>query len=177
MVSQPEREKWSGEERFEIGREVRLIPWWAVGLAVVLFLVIPMLFFGYVWPREKNPPPVPVEVLLSILPGTVLAFLVLMVGYVNSDAKRRGMNSVVWTLVAIFVPNAIGIIIYFLMRHPLMVRCPQCGESAQRGFNYCPKCSFTLNPTCPSCKRAIRGGDTFCPYCGAQLPAAESIRR
>ena len=172
MVSQPERERLSGEDKFEIGREVRLVPSWVVGLAGVLFVAVPVCFMVYVWPREKNPPPVPVLVLISFLPGMVLAFLALMVGYVNRDAKRRGMNSVGWTLIALFVPNAIGFIIYFLVRHPLMVRCPQCGESAQRGFNYCPKCSFNLNPTCPQCKRAIRVGDTFCPYCGARLAAA-----
>ncbi len=57
---------------------------------------------------------------MSVLPGMPLFVLVLLIGYVYADAKRRGMRYVMWTLLAIFIPNAIGIILYFVMRDPLL---------------------------------------------------------
>jgi predicted amidophosphoribosyltransferase len=103
------------------------------------------------------------------MPGAIVAFLALLVGYVNRDAKRRGMNVALWTLLVIFVPNAIGFILYFLLRHPLMVTCPQCGTSLNASFNYCSRCRYNLRPTCPECKRPITPGDKFCAYCAREL--------
>ena len=61
-----------------------------------------------------------------------LASLLLAFGYVNRDAKRRGMNSALWTiLVVVLSPGwlALGFFIYFLMREPLPYNCPQCGAT------------------------------------------------
>jgi hypothetical protein len=62
------------------------------------------------------------------IPPFLLVF-VLLIGYVNGDARRRGMRYVLWTLLAIFIPNAIGIILYFVLRDPLMRVCQQCGTA------------------------------------------------
>ena len=93
----------------------------------------------------------------------------LLIGYVNRDAKRRGMNYVLWTVLVIFIPNAIGYIIYFVVRQPIKGACPQCGATVNPGFNFCPKCKFLLHPACPQCHRGIEGGAAFCPYCSAEL--------
>lgn len=156
------------EERFNIAEEIKLIPWWAFGLAVVAFAGMEALFLILV-PRHPHPPPRALQVFLGALTGTVLGFLMLLYGYVNRDAKRRGMNAVLWTVLVIFIPNAIGFIIYFLVRHPLMVTCPQCVTMVNPSFNYCPKCKFNLHPSCPECHRAVRLGDTYCPYCAHEL--------
>ena len=76
---------------------------------------------------------------LAVLPcsrSIGVAFLgayVLLVGYVYGDARRRGMNHVLWTLLAIFIPNAIGIILYFILRDPVPVPCPTCGDAGEEG--------------------------------------------
>jgi len=102
-----------------------------------------------------------------------------MVGYVNQDAKRRGMNSTLWTfLVLVLMPGyfILGFIIYFLMREPLPYDCPQCGTTVGARFNFCPNCKCNLHPSCPSCKREVAEADKFCAYCGTDLePAVKTL--
>jgi RNA polymerase subunit RPABC4/transcription elongation factor Spt4 len=156
------------EERINIAEEFKLTPWWAFGLAVAAFAGMEALFLILV-ARQPQPPPRALQVVLGALTGTLLGFFMLLIGYVNRDAKRRGMNVALWTILVIFIPNAIGFIIYFLVRHPLMIACPQCRTMANPSFNYCPKCKFNLHPSCPQCHRAVRLGDTYCPYCAHEL--------
>ena len=93
----------------------------------------------------------------------------LLIGYINRDAKRRGMSPTLWTIMAIIIPNALGIILYFLLRQPRSSVCPQCGHAVQTGFNFCPRCNYKLSPSCPQCQRVVGVGDIYCPYCGTSL--------
>jgi predicted amidophosphoribosyltransferase len=100
-----------------------------------------------------------------------------MVAYVNRDAKRRGMNSALWTFLVLILSTGwlvIGFMTYFLMREPLPYPCPQCGNTVGARFNFCPNCKCNLYPSCPQCKREIAEIDKFCPYCGNDLKAATS---
>jgi putative effector of murein hydrolase LrgA (UPF0299 family) len=155
-------------DKFGIKRELTVIPGWAFVLAVAVFILVPALFFGLVWSHPSDAP-VPFRILISFLPGTILAFLALMVGYVNRDSGRRGMNRTLWTLLVIFVPNAIGFILYFLLRNPIRSECPKCGTGVDLGANYCPGCGYSFHPTCPQCRSAVRTRDTFCANCGMKL--------
>lgn len=157
------------EEKPQISQEVRLIPWWAMALAFVPLAGFPMLSLMVLFPRQLNPPPLAFQIFVSAMGGSILAALILLVGYVNRDAKRRGMNVALWTILVIFVPNAIGFIIYFLLRQPLMIKCPQCATTVNPSFNYCPKCKYGLRPTCPQCQHAVNPGDKFCAYCAREL--------
>src|SRR6266853_1301001 len=107
--------------------------------------------------------------LLGLLLGLVAGSFVLFIGYINRDAKRRGMSPVLWTIVAIFIPNALGIILYFVLLQPLRSACPQCGNAVQTGFNFCPRCDHKLSPSCPQCQRVVGENDVYCPYCGTSL--------
>jgi hypothetical protein len=162
------------EVKPNITHEVRLIPWWAIGLAIALFAGLQVLMQVVLFPREPHPAPLAFRVFISLMAGTALAFYVLLVGYVNRDARRRGMNVALWTVLVIFVPNAIGFIIYFLMRHPLRITCPKCGAVADPAFNFCPKCKFNLHLACPQCHHPIQVGDIYCPYCAKALAGAIS---
>ena len=146
-------------------REMSLIPAWAMVVAVIVFVGIIAIFWTVV---AHNRPSEPLR-FIAIIPATFLAFLALMIGYVNRDAGRRGMSRTLWTLIVIFVPNAIGFIIYFLLRDPIRTNCPKCGTWVGPNVNYCPSCRYSFNPTCPQCKTAVRPGDTFCANCGVQL--------
>ncbi len=97
---------------------------------------------------------------------------VLLIGYVNGDARRRGMRHVLWTLLAIFIPNAIGIILYFILRDPPMRHCPKCGATVRDGFAFCPACGTAQAQTCPACRHAVEPGWSHCPSCGQGLQAA-----
>jgi len=163
-------------DRFRIRSEMALIPTWAYILAAIFFIGVPTLFLTIVWPNEPEAPAVPIVYLMSFLPGVFLAFLVLMVGYVNLDAKRRGMNRLLWTLVVSLVPNAIGFILYFLMRTPVKDKCPQCAAVVDRRGNFCPVCRYNFHPTCPQCKSVVQRMDKYCVRCGTTLPPGEGRR-
>ncbi|HTS69381.1 MAG TPA: hypothetical protein VMO17_10395, partial [Terriglobia bacterium] len=103
-------------KKFDIREEFRVVPKAMVAVAVLLFLAMQVVLLAVLFRRDAHPPPVVLQVPIAFLGGSVLAFFALLIGYINRDAKRRGMNPALWTLLAIFLPYGIGIIIYFLMR-------------------------------------------------------------
>ena len=109
------------------------------------------------------PPLVPVLVLLG---GLFVICWVLLLSYVNRDAKRRDMSPTLWTLICLFVPNLIGFILYFLLRKPLPTQCPGCGFTVNNSFRFCPRCHYALAPVCASCGQPIKNDYVCCPYCG-----------
>jgi RNA polymerase subunit RPABC4/transcription elongation factor Spt4 len=111
------------------------------------------------------------KILMILGVGIVPAIWVLLIGYVYADAKRRGMRYVMWTLLAIFIPNAIGVILYFILRDPLMKPCPGCSQVLKSGYTFCPHCGTSLLPTCPNCGRSVELGWANCPQCGTKLPS------
>src|SRR5271166_7180172 len=87
--------------------EMKIIPQWAWTLAVVGFACMQFVF-NVVVARDANAPPAWARTLLGLLVGVVLGCYLLLVGYVNRDAGRRGMNRVLWTIVAVLVANGLG---------------------------------------------------------------------
>ena len=111
-----------------------------------------------------------VPIFLLALSGLVpLALYVLLVGYVWGDAKRRGMNALLWTLLAVFIPSAIGIILYFILREPVPVPCPSCGAPASKGHAFCARCGAAVRRACAQCKCPVEPGWSNCASCGAAL--------
>jgi RNA polymerase subunit RPABC4/transcription elongation factor Spt4 len=148
--------------------ELKIIPGWAWALAVIAFLCA-QWFFNSPLAHHPAPPPAWSRPLLGLLAGIGGGAFLLLIGYVNRDAKRRGMSPVLWTIVVILIPNALGFILYFLLRQPLRMACPQCGYFVETGFNFCPRCSHKLSPSCPQCQRVVSVNDAYCPYCGISL--------
>jgi RNA polymerase subunit RPABC4/transcription elongation factor Spt4 len=153
--------------------EIKIVPTWAWILAAIGFVCMQFVF-NVVLARQSDAPPPWGRALLGILVGLVLGCFLLFIGYINRDAKRRGMSPVLWTIVAILIPNALGIILYFVLRQPLRSACPQCGNVIRIEFNFCPHCNYKLSPSCPQCQRIVGMSDIYCPYCGTGLrtPAA-----
>ena len=100
------------------------------------------------------------------------AVYILLIGYVNGDARRRGMRHVMWTLLALFIPNAIGVVLYFILREPLLRACPKCGDMVSQGFAFCSKCGTALAHACPACRSAVQPGWSHCTKCGTSLQAS-----
>ncbi len=94
---------------------------------------------------------------------------VLLIGYIYGDAKRRRMRHVMWMLLAIFIPNLIGVLLYFLLRDPLPAPCPKCGKVADGTYTFCPHCGTELARSCAVCHRMIEPGWDNCAYCGTKL--------
>ncbi|HVO56075.1 MAG TPA: zinc ribbon domain-containing protein [Dongiaceae bacterium] len=173
------------KEAFRLSDEFRIVPRWLKILCITLY-ILALLIAGFTMalsPDSRpidlrgNPPGAILAVcgLISLL-AIPLSCFILMLGYVNRDARRRGMNSALWTLlVLVLSPGsmAIGFIIYFLIREPLPYACPRCNHLVGPRFNYCPNCKCDLHPSCPNCKREIAETDKFCPYCAQDLAVGE----
>ena len=151
--------------------EFRIISPWAFFIAFLAFSgMIALLLL--VAPADKNPPPKAVLALIGLASGTVAACYTVLIGYINKDAGRRSMSRVLWTLLAIFVPNGLGIVLYFILRKPRIANCPQCNAIVAPEFGFCPQCRHRLAPVCPQCQRSVNASDKFCPYCGGNVVTA-----
>ena len=145
----------------------RVIPsggWVAAGIVFLLFFLLLSIIL-----TQADDMPVPVRLIISILLPLMLAGYTLLIGYVNGDARRRGMRYVMWTLLAIFLFNGIGIILYFILREPLQVYCSRCGAGVQPSHAFCPRCGAGVQPACGACHRILQPGWTHCAWCGNQL--------
>jgi RNA polymerase subunit RPABC4/transcription elongation factor Spt4 len=154
--------------------EIRIIAPWVFFFAGFLVLLAPVLFVVLAG-QDPHAPPVPLRVLLGIFGGAVMGCYVILIGYINQDAGRRGMSRLLWTLISIFVPNGLGILLYFVLRKPRMANCPQCNAEVEPGYSFCPRCRHHLEPVCPHCQRSVKTGNKFCPYCGEDLESPKQV--
>lgn len=102
--------------------------------------------------------------------SAVLIVPILIGVYVYRDAKRRGMNALVWTLIALFAPSLIGFIIYLLVRSSYSdLECPRCQTTIKEEYVLCPKCGAKLRPFCPNCSAPVEPDWKVCPRCASPL--------
>jgi hypothetical protein len=173
------------KEAFRFSEEFRIIPkWLKVSCLVLYLLALAIGVWGAVFfpdsrfPELRDNTAEAAWAVAGAVTGVSILFAayILMLGYVNRDARRRGMNSALWTLlVLVLSPGYVGIgfIIYFLIREPLPYPCPRCGQLAGPRFNFCPNCKCDLHPSCPNCKKEIAETDKFCPYCATDLKVGQ----
>ena len=154
------------------GSRLRIIPRTAWLIAVLVYVCF-VLFAASVPmrhdPQMRDWPLVGKVAFAGLMPLFLFAY-VLLIGYVSADAKRRGMRHVMWTLLAIFVPNAIGIILYFILRDPLPRPCRTCQAVLPARYTFCPYCGTAATPTCPNCGKPAEHGWANCAHCGTKLP-------
>lgn len=111
---------------------------------------------------------------IVVLPFMLLLFCIgiaipVWIGfYVYKDAKKRNMDAVVWTIVAVVVPSLIGFIIYIIVRPNLNMKCPSCSKVINDEFSICPYCGQKLKANCPQCQTPLSHGWTHCPTCGKE---------
>ncbi len=152
-------------------REPAPVPAWSVALAAALFLAVEALFLFLFARYEPNPPHLAVQLVLGAVIGSLLALVVLGAGYVNRDARRRGMSAGLWTVLVIFIPNALGFLLYFLLRTPVRVRCGRCGALVHPESRYCAACGSAIAEVCGRCGHPLADGDAYCPMCGLKRQA------
>ncbi len=167
------------KERVRFSEEIRIIPRKIILLVASLFVIAQIAVQTILaFTRETPWPELSHNMTLLAAAGIVTAVsipaaaFIFLIAYINRDAKRRGMNSTLWTvLVLILLPAyfVTGFIIYFLLREPLLYNCSQCNALVSARFNYCPECKFNLRPSCPNCRREVRLGDRYCPHCAQDL--------
>ncbi len=150
------------------------------GLLIGYLVSLCLVWSGLIWaytsqslmfasPHDQHPIPLLILCFVSVM---VLLFLFSIIGiwfFIYHDAGRRGMNQWLWTFIAIFMPNLIGIIIYLILRKPLLNPCPGCGSMLEPQLLYCPRCGRQSRQKCPSCNAPLDLGSQFCGACGAKL--------
>ena len=103
--------------------------------------------------------------LIFVIPAALIGV------YVYRDASRRGMDALLWTLVAAFAPALIGFIIYLLVRGNYSnLKCPRCATPVTEQFVVCPQCGVKLKPSCPNCSAPVESDWKLCPKCASPLP-------
>lgn len=105
----------------------------------------------------------------------VLVIPVIIGIFVFRDAGRRGMNQLLWALVATLVPNLLGLIAYLIVasQHKPQRECPGCRNQVEQDFTTCPHCGFQLQESCPQCHKGVAPDWNICPSCGHTLHPAE----
>lgn len=138
-------------------------PAWAaaVGIVMLVFCASTLIFRGRGFPLR-------VVAMAPTLISAVVGAYILVVGYVFGDARQRRMRYWLWTLLAIFVPNGIGIVLYFVLRDPMPQACWRCGYNAG-GLAYCPQCGAAVQKACPQCARPVPAEWRNCGYCGVAI--------
>lgn len=101
--------------------------------------------------------------------------IVLMIGmFTWRDAKRRGMNHILWAIIAGLSPALMGFIIYLLVRSTYThLLCTACGHSVKPTDGSCPGCGAKLRPLCPHCGNPVENGWKSCPTCASVLPESQ----
>jgi hypothetical protein len=176
-------------ERTKFTEELRVIPKWLVWTCITLYVLALVIGIGVnvhnlqtggpIFPDEsmrQEPEMSCAALAAAITAGALfLSSLLFMLGYVFRDAKRRGMNAGLWTVLVLILSGGyffIGLIIYLLVREPLPYTCPQCAANVNARFNFCPNCKYNLHPACPQCQREVSDTDKFCAYCATELSHA-----
>ena len=147
-----------------VGQELGVAPQAGVAASAIV-AVIAAVAFAVV---AKGFPP-PVRLPLAAVVGMIAFAYGFLVAYVWGDARRRGMRHQIWALVAALVPNALGLLAYFLLREPVLRRCASCGTAARRELAFCPHCGSALTRLCPACQRPVEPEWTHCAHCGGRL--------
>jgi cytochrome bd-type quinol oxidase subunit 2 len=161
------------------GDSLKMIPLWSILLSIAVF--IGWLFFMSRGPQHHHQSTLQqiTHFAFVFMGGTALASYVLMVGYVSRDVKRRNMSAPLWMLIVVVMPGGIGAVVYFLLRQPVLIRCPNCTTELTAGVHFCPQCRFQVAPVCGQCFRGVQITDAYCPQCGhdvAEDPAPARLR-
>jgi hypothetical protein len=114
-------------------------------LAVIIWIFVVGISDGLANRSSNGIPESLGLVLVGMVASTVFAVLVLALGYVYGDAKRRGMHPALWTLIVAITPNLIGFLLYFALRRPLLAPCQNCGAGNSPDQRFCSSCGCEQN--------------------------------
>ncbi|MGB8960233.1 MAG: zinc ribbon domain-containing protein [Candidatus Aminicenantales bacterium] len=120
-----------------------------------------------------------------LLPAALIVLWGAVLFWVYRDAEKRGMSGILWLLL-VLIGNAIGLLIYAIVRSETPVReqakagaaeaaccppetCAGCGKPLASGHIFCPYCGRSLKAACPACGKPVEPGWKVCPVCGANL--------
>src|SRR3984957_8237732 len=158
----------NAEAASALNEEVKLIPRWSIAAATVVFVFMQYLYWvilpAYRVALHVRPiaAPVGVRFYFALSWSSLAALYVLMGGYVSRDAPRRNMSTRLGVVICLAMQGGIGLVLYFLLRQPVVARCPSCGASIHTEFHFCPQCAYQVSAACGNCYRGVRITDVYC---------------
>lgn len=156
----------------DVDNDARLIPTWSILVAIAAFVGVEYYFWMVLPEYRHHPgPPLGLRIYFNLSWGLLAALYSLIIGYVSKDAPRRSMSARFWMVLCFVMPGGIGAVLYFLLRQPLVSRCPACRTFVQSDFHFCPQCNYQLTASCGNCFRTVRATDSYCTRCGHELSA------
>jgi hypothetical protein len=142
---QPERRGSPMNRQNSSPSGLRLIPRPTWFLAAATLILIPLAFHAGILHNHADKHG---SLIFSsgfvLLCGILASGYVLVAGYIYGDARRRGMNFIAWTVAAVMIPNLIGFLLYFVLRAPILLPCPQCGRGTALQAAFCSACGHGL---------------------------------
>jgi len=147
--------------------DLAMIPWWSIILAVLAFSGVQYVFH-WIMPPPRHDFGL-MRGFTAYSWGALFASYILLVGYVSRDVRRRNMQPALWMLIVVLMPGGIGAVVYFLLRQPILSRCPHCSTEIASSYNFCPQCQFQVAPVCGQCFRGVEVTDVYCKQCGHDL--------
>ncbi len=105
--------------------------------------------------------------IMTITFSSILLIHIILAIFVYRDAKKRGLNTKLWTLLTLVVPNFFGVIMYFIVRTQTSSKkvCHQCHHNINHDDLYCPKCGANQMETCNRCDQPLHETWIVCPKC------------
>ncbi len=153
----------------KVNEDARLIPLWSILAAVIAFTLIEYYFWVVLPEEHRHIPPLGLRIYLNLSWGLMAALYFLLIGYVSKDAPRRAMSARLWIILCFVMPGGIGAVMYFLLRQPLISRCPSCSTHVEGSFHFCPQCDYQLRASCGQCFASVHVTDLYCTRCGHDL--------
>ncbi|MDF2685038.1 MAG: hypothetical protein K0S55_219 [Clostridia bacterium] len=99
-------------------------------------------------------------ILLIIFIVSIISAVILLGMWTYHDAKSRGLNAPLWTIIVLLGQNFIGLILYLLVgRKEAKIRCYICNATIHINSKYCNNCGNTVKaiaiPKNPKIKKII----------------------
>ncbi len=76
-------------------------------------------------------------ILIFLFAVAIKVFLCL---FIYSDAKEHSESPALWVILVLFIPDFIGVLIYFLLGRKRVVICPACSARMPEGSRFCTAC-------------------------------------
>ena len=85
-------------------------------------------------------------IIMVVAMGLILISSILMAIWVYKDAKAHGENGLLWLIIVIVVPNALGLVLYLLLvKREEKKICPTCGSYNPLNASHCGQCGGSLD--------------------------------
>lgn len=123
----------------------KILFWALTSLFLVCFAGMGYMMFQYM--NEITSDDLVWYVVVCILMVLLPSMYIILAIVIYKDASRKKMNVWLWMTAVMYIPNLVGLLLYFIVRKQHQKMCTNCNRSVGRDFEYCPYCGQIINPS------------------------------